>query len=303
MTHRPPLVQRESNHAFTFHAPAAENLVPLVVDSPHSSAVMPEGAGCIAPERALMTGVDAYVDELWAHAPAVGAQLLCAAFHRCFIDANRSPLDIDQDMLVTPWPTLTQTSDKGRRGMGLIRRFALPGVPMYDRPLTVNEVQHRLRTFYLPYHERLNTAVELAQARFGHVWHIDCHSMKSVGNAMNEDDGEDRPDVVVSDALGTSSEPAHTAWVARWWTDAGYRVNVNHPYKGGEIVRRVGRPAMGRHSIQIELNRKLYMDEKTFEKSQGFARLAADTGKFLQAMRDYVLAQAAAGQRTEQAAG
>lgn len=291
MTNRSPTNVIEANHAYTYQAPAEHELAPLVVDSPHSCPAMPEGSGCVAPQDALMTAVDAFVDELWGQSPAVGAQLLSAAFHRCFIDVNRNALDIDETMLATPWPTLTLATEKSRRGMGLVRRLALPGVPMYDHPVTVAEVQHRLRAFYMPYHERLDAAIERAHARFGQVWHINAHSMKSVGNAMNEDEGQPRPDVVVSDVDGRSADPAHTAWVARWWEQAGYRVSINDPYKGGEIVRRFGRPALGRHSIQIEINRRLYMDEVTFLKLPGFTALAADIGEFLQALRRHALAR------------
>jgi N-formylglutamate deformylase len=249
MTHRSLTPQAESNHAYTYHGPAPQDLIPLVVDSPHSCPAMPEGSGCVAPQNALMTAVDAFVDELWAPTPTLGGQLLCAAFHRCFIDVNRSPLDIDESMLATPWPTLTMATEKSQRGQGLVRRLALPGVPMYDRLLTVTEVQHRLRAFYMPYHDRLGAAIEMAHARFGQAWHIDAHSMKSVGNAMNVDEGAIRPDVVVSDASGGSADCVHTQWVAGWWGRAGYAVSINEPYKGGEIVRRFGRPLLGRHSI------------------------------------------------------
>jgi N-formylglutamate deformylase len=283
--------QRESNQSFVHYGPRPDNAIPLVIDSPHSSWVMPEGSGCIAPEDALRSGTDAYVDELWGAAPQVGAHLLCAAFHRSYIDANRNELDIDQEMLASPWPTLTRTSAKSRKGMGLIRRYALPGVPMYDRPLTVEEVRHRVRSYHAPYHARLAALVDAAAAQFGQVWHIDCHSMKSVGNAMNEDEGAPRPDLVISDADGTSTHPAHTAWFAGWWSGKGYTVSVNDPYKGGEIIRRTGKPIMGRHSIQIEINRKLYMDERSFRKTEGFDRLSADIAAFLLELRAYVLAK------------
>ncbi|AMO25305.1 hypothetical protein UC35_07015 [Ramlibacter tataouinensis] len=268
---------------------ATDDALPLVVDSPHSCRAMPPVIGCIAPETALMTGVDAYVDELWSSVPYVGGELLCANFHRCFVDANRSALDIDQDMLETPWPTLTQTSNEARRGMGLIRRFALPGVPMYDRKLTVREVQHRIHAFHTPYYERLNAAMDAAVARFGQAWHIDCHSMKSVGNAMNADAGQSRPDLVISDAEGTSCDPAFTQWVADvWQAKWGYQVAVNHPYKGGEIIRRVGKPLQNRHSVQIEINRGIYMNEATFEKTANFDRLASHIDVFLHELRDYI---------------
>jgi N-formylglutamate deformylase len=164
-------------------------------------------------------------------------------------------------------------SDYTRRGMGLIRREALPGVPMYDRALSVAEVEQRLVRCYRPYRAAVARALDAQHAAHGVVWHLDCHSMKSRGNAMNVDAGAGRPDVVVSDRGGTTADPAHTAWLADWFRARGLRVLVNDPYQGGDLVRSFGAPDRGRHSIQVELNRALYMDESRIERSPDFAAL------------------------------
>ncbi|MCM2250755.1 MAG: N-formylglutamate amidohydrolase [Ramlibacter sp.] len=273
--------------------------IPLVVDSPHSSPRLPPDADCIAPQAALRSSWDAHVDELWRDVPSVGGYLLCANFHRAYIDPNRSALDIDPDMLASPWPTLTQLSAAGRRGMGLIRRYALPGVSMYSRKLLPHEVAARLDRFYHPYHAQLEALIDRAVATHGRSWHVNCHSMKSTGNAMNSDAGHLRPDLVISDGQGVTADPAFTCWVANWWRQAGYLASINHPYEGGEIVRRFGRPARGRQSIQIEIRRDLYMDEATCEKTPGFGALSADVRRFLGDLRSDILAQLAAAARNE----
>ncbi len=262
--------------------------VPLVFDSPHSGTHFPPDAKVAAPASALSTSWDAYVDELWDIVPKVGGILVEACFHRTYVDVNRSRQDIDEELLDSPWPGEAKPSASAKRGMGLIRRYALPDVPMYDRKLTVEEIQNRLTRCYDVYHAALKAAIDKCHAQFGQVWHIDCHSMKSIGNAMNVDSGQTRPDIVVSDREGTTSSAEFTEWVAGQLQGLGYRVNINNPYKGAEIVRLHGAPEQGRHSVQIELNRSLYMRESTCHKHEGYVRLHADLSKFVLALQNYV---------------
>lgn len=267
-------------------ASAAAASTPLVFDSPHSHSLWPHDAtSTAAPAAALATSCDLFVDEIWSRAAEGEAPLLAAKFHRAYIDANRARDDIDDALLEAPWPRGARPRATSQRGMGLIRRFALPGVPMYERPLRIGDVQQRIECLYDPYHAELNRALDAAVARFGFAVHINCHSMKSVGNAMNEDAGQPRPDMVVSDLDGTSADPMLVRWFVGCLSDLGYRVLVNHPYRGGELLRRHGRPQEHRHSIQVEINRSLYMDEQRFEKHAGFERLVEHLSRFVRQLR------------------
>jgi N-formylglutamate deformylase len=167
-------------------------------------------------------------------------------------------------------------------------------VPLYRRKLTVAEVEGRLAGYYLPYRQRLAQALEEAFAGHGAVWHCNCHSMKSVGNAMNTDAGSPRPDFVLSDRRGRTSDEHFTRWVAARLTQQGYSVKINEPYQGGDLVGTFGRPAERRNSLQIEINRALYLDEATYGKSAGFAQLAQDLGDLQRALAGYVQAQLSA---------
>jgi N-formylglutamate deformylase len=151
---------------------------------------------------------------------------------------------------------------------------------MYDRKLSVTEVRHRIEAYYLPYRAALRTAVEATAARHGLVWHFNCHSMKSRGNAMNRDAGATRPDFVIGDRVGTTAPPEFTAWVAAWFRGRGYSVAVNDPYRGADIVRAHGDPARHRYSVQIEINRALYLDESTCERGPRFAALRDELTEF-----------------------
>ena len=260
---------------------------PVVFDSPHSGLEYPPDFQPAAPRSAIMTTWDAYVDELWGNVPSAGATLIAAKFPRAYIDTNRAACDIDVDLLDEPWPGEVKATDYTRRGMGLIRRHALPGVPMYDRKLSPVEVRHRIDAYYWPYRRTLQQQLDAAWQRDGAVWHFNCHSMKSRGNDMNRDSGQTRPDFVISDRDGTTASPETTAWVARFFSDLGHKVKINDPYRGGDIVAAHSCPAEGRYSIQIEINRALYMDEATCQKTGNFAALRENLDKFAMAICDY----------------
>jgi N-formylglutamate deformylase len=260
---------------FEVIAPAASETSPLVFDSPHSWRHWPAEVPTIAPAEALRTSCDAWVDEIWAQAIGGLAPLLVARFHRSYIDVNRARDDIDPALLSQPWPEPVNPGDRSRRGFGLLRRLALPGVPVYAEPLTVRDVRQRIEHCYDPYHTRLAALIDSARACHGQVLHINCHSMKSVGTAMNEDHGQPRPDIVLSDLEGRSAGAPVLEWMAATLREHGYSVQLNDPYRGEEILRRHGRPQQGRYSVQIELKRSLYMDESQFARHDGFDRLIA----------------------------
>ena len=251
--------------------PLGERL-PLVLDSPHSGSVYPQDFGYVCPTPLLRQAEDTYVDELVSAAPEVGAVLLMALFPRTYIDVNRAPDDIEPELLDGPWPWRLSPSEKSAAGMGLIRRLCRPGVPMYDGRLTVAQVMERIDRFYRPYHEELSGAIQALHGRFGRVYHLNCHSMPSVAVA----DRGGPVDFVLGDRDGTTCDPAFTAFVADVLRSLGYRVRLNDPYKGVELVRRYSDPRRGINSLQIEINRALYMDEQTLRRSAGFEGLRAD---------------------------
>ena len=182
-------------------------------------------------------------------------------------------------------------SRKTDQGIGLLWRIARGGAPMYDRKLTAAEVQRRIERWYQPYHDALSREIDARHAAFGAVWHINCHSMPAVGDANADDAGRPRKDFVLGDRDGTTCAPEFTAMVAETVAGLGYTVAINDPYKGVEIVRRHGRPAAQRHSLQIEMNRRLYMDEATLEPTAGYSALEADLGRMLASIAAFVRAR------------
>jgi len=275
---------------FVRHAPTADAL-PLVLDSPHSGEHYPDDFDHAPPRALVRQAEDTHVARLYRGAPRLGATLIEATFPRAYIDANRSLADIDLALLADPWPAPVTPSRKTEQGIGLVWRIARGGSPMYDRKLTAGEVQRRIDRWYAPYHAAVTGEIDALHRTFGAVWHVNCHSMPAVGDANADDPGRPRADFVLGDRDGSTCAPGFTAFVAATIAGLGYSVAINDPYKGVELVQKHGRPALRRHSLQIEMNRRLYMDEATLAPNAHYADLEAALERLLAALAAYVRAQ------------
>jgi N-formylglutamate amidohydrolase len=252
-------------------------VLPLMLDSPHSGTRMPPDFGSALPESDLRDGEDCFIDELYLPATERGIPLLAAQFPRTYLDPNRHAGDIDTDLLDAPWPDALVPSGKARIGKSLVWRTLDDGRPIYDRKLSVQELRQRIARCHTPYHDALRGLLQAAHARHGQVFHINCHSMNAVSGTMGEGGaGQPRADMVLGDRDGTTCAPAFTAFVRETLVARGYDVKVNDPFKGVELVRAYANPAAGFHSLQLEVNKRLYMDQTTLQKHDGFGRLQAD---------------------------
>jgi N-formylglutamate deformylase len=262
--------------------------LPLVLDSPHSGAIYPDEFAYCCPLPVLRRAEDSYVDELYDAAPVHGATLIGALFPRSYIDVNRAPDDLDPGLIEGALPHFLKPRPVTR--VGLVRRHAQPGVPIYERKLSPQDVLARIERYHAPYHRVLDDCCERLHRAFGAVWHVNCHSMPSYGPPREVRKGV-YADFVLGDRDGTTCSPEFTDCVAGFLRGLGYDVRINEGYKGVEIVRRQGRPAERRHSLQIEVDRALYMDQKTLEKLPGFDRLKADLAALVAAIADFIRAR------------
>jgi len=292
-SHTQPLSYRYIGPAGHPGSPAS---APLLLDSPHSGTEYPPDFNTAIAHGPLRTAEDTWVADLWAGALAHGVPMLAARFPRSYIDANRGEQEIDPLLLDAPWPEPLPESSKVRLGKGLIWRMMDDGTPIYDRKLSHDEVRHRLEACWRPYHDTLKTMMDRAHAAFGQVWHINCHSMPSVAAQYATDKpGLVHPDFVLGDRDGATAAPAFRETVAEFLRSRGYSVSLNDPYKGVEIVRRCGDPAGGRHSLQVEINRKLYMDEISLRPHAGFDTLRGDLADLAAELVRWARSQLAAG--------
>lgn len=269
--------------------------VPLIFASPHSGCDYPPDfvAASRLDSLGLRRSEDSHVDVLFASAPYHGAPLLAARFPRAYCDVNREPLELDPSMFSGPFPHSANThSPRVAAGLGTIPRVVSSGAEIYAGRLPSTEIDKRLNACYRPYHRCLEELMLATQTRFGWVMLIDCHSMPSIGGPMDHDIGMSRVDMVLGDCHGASCAPAVMRAADETLRSLGYRVVRNAPYAGGYTTRHYGRPRLGRHVLQIELNRSLYMDEATHVRSSGFEPLAADLEKLVAALVSLAQTQA-----------
>lgn len=250
----------------------------LVLDSPHSGVAYPPDFLYTCDLCTLRRAEDTHVEKLYAFAPGLGVHWIEAHFPRSYLDANRNTTEIDVCLLDAPWPGPVETDprilSKVRLGKGLIWRTTDDGFPIYERRLSVEEVQSRIAHCWKPYHAAVAQAIAQAHAMHGYSIHINCHSMPAIASShATEFPGEAHADFVVGDRDGSTASAALSRLVCEHLGALGYDVAYNHPYKGVELVRRYGDPAANRHSIQLEINRKLYMNEETLALTPGFERL------------------------------
>jgi N-formylglutamate amidohydrolase len=214
---------------------------------------------------------DCFVDELFSSATRFGAPLLAANFPRAYLDVNREPFELDPAMFHEPLPDYANTtSQRVAGGLGTIARVVSETDEIYRTTFSFAEAKARIDNLHFPYHAQLKTLLDATHSAFDTVLLIDCHSMPS---AMRTNGYQNRPDIILGDRCGYSCAPQITGFLERFFQDLNFSVTRNQPYAGGFITEQYGDPQANRHAIQIEINRALYLDEKTLAKHGGFDRL------------------------------
>jgi N-formylglutamate amidohydrolase len=261
----------------------ARQTIPFVFSSPHSGRLYPSSfveSSNLDPVT-LRRSEDSFVEEIFGGVAALGAPLVHARFPRAYLDANREPYELDPAMFADPLPPHVNTrSLRVAGGLGTIARVVADSAEIYRAPLSYAEAERRIRLLYMPFHETLRDLLESTHRAFGWAALIDCHSMPSVGGPADDDQGADRPGIVLGDRYGTSCAGEIIEEAERILKRLGYHVVRNNPYAGGFNTEHYGRPHRGLHALQIEINRALYMDEARLERGPGFERLRRDMSAF-----------------------
>jgi N-formylglutamate amidohydrolase len=261
------------------HEPAARRL-PLVLASPHSGSEYP--ADFVAASRldplALRQSEDSFVDELFAAAPQLGAPLLSARFPRAYLDVNREAYELDPAMFSDALPSYVNAgSPRVRIGLGTIARIVANGENIYAGKLRFADAERRIECLYHPYHQVLHRLVQETAAMFGGCLLVDCHSMPSGSGC-----GQGGADIVLGDCYGAACAPCIIEAARLLLADRGFRVAINAPYAGGFTTAFYGRPRTHRHALQIEINRALYMDERSYCRKPSFAQLVEDLAHLIE---------------------
>jgi len=256
--------------------------VPVMVDVSRSGRFYPADFRSPIPFTTLHDNVSMYVDEIWKDAPRYGATLLQALFPNTYIDTNRHELDIDPDLIDGEWPVPLEYVSK--TGLGLVKTVSRYGEPMQERKFTVAELAARLDRYYRPYHREFAAILERMRRTHGFYFNLSCHCMSAVGAPTHADAGKPRMDFCIGNLKGTTSSTDFIEFVAATIRGQGFTCSVNTPYSGGEINRLYGTTGGDRDSLMIEINKRTFMDTKTFRKTDGFPAVQAAACKVLEAV-------------------
>jgi len=265
----------ELDPAFEILEPA-EWRGPVAFNSPHSGCIYPRTflAAARLELAILRRSEDCFVDELLIGVVARGHPLMRAHFPRCFVDVNREPYELDPRMFDGRLPSFANTrSMRVAGGLGTVARVVGDAQEIYSQRIPVDDALRRIEGLYKPYHRALRKLMTRVHREFGTAVLVDCHSMPSAAGPKDE---RPRADVVIGDRYGTSCLGVVADTIEATLRERGYSVSRNKPYAGGFITEHYGNPAAGLHSVQLEINRALYMDERRFERAASFSTVARD---------------------------
>lgn len=245
----------------------------VVFASPHSGRDYPSSflSRTALNEHSVRSSEDAFVDRLFDCAPQMGAPLLMAGAPRAYVDLNRSADELDPALI--EGVGAVGHNPRVASGLGVIPRVVANGRAIYTGKISRAEADHRIRTCWHPYHLALQAQLDRAHAMFGQAILIDCHSMPHEAMDSVARRGLRRPEVVLGDRFGAAADAAIMDRIEAAFGAAGLVVTRNTPFAGAYTTQAYGRPSRGRHAVQIEIDRALYMDEKTLSESEGFDAL------------------------------
>lgn len=234
---------------------------PLLITIPHSGEHVPPETPWLAqlPETLLMFDVDRFVDRLYQPViDRLGLKSVKTEWHRYAVDLNRWADDVDSDSVIG------HKNASGSFPRGLHWSITTTGEKLMPQPMPSRTHDRIVEKYFEPFHQEVRQRLsEIRQAGGATTYHLDAHSMPSVGTKEHRDPGERRADIVVSDCDGKSCSAFFKDLVISAYEKAGFKVAYNWPYKGGRVTETYGRPDEKQEAIQVELNRALYMDEKS----------------------------------------
>lgn len=253
----------------------------VVYSSPHSGRDYPWDFVKSAQlgERALRSSEDAFIDLLFSDAPRQGAPLLAATAPRAYVDANRAADELDPALI----EDVEQRGLNPRisSGLGVVPRVVSNGRVIRRGKISRAEAQHRIDTYWTPYHARLQSLLNESHQMYGEAILVDCHSMPHEALSGLARRGRSRPDVVLGDRFGVTARPDIVDQIEQAFTDAGLKVARNTPFAGAYITQQYGRPSFGQYAVQIEIDRALYMNEREVKPRRDFDAFRAVVSKVI----------------------
>lgn len=252
-----------------------ESASPLLITVPHASRTYPDALLTLArlDPVALRPLEDRYADLLPRMVESQGHQVLESPVARAWIDLNRAENELDHAALGAGRDGLRlNESPKARGGLGLIPTRLHGTGSIWRAPLSLEDIEERIERYHRPWHIYVAQQLSARHARFGQAVLIDLHSMPPVRSWRHNGPP---PAIVLGDAFGRSAARDLVEALSAEVCATGLSVARNHPYAGGYTLERHGKPAHGIHSIQIEVDRSLYLDSAFDAPGPGLATVQA----------------------------
>ncbi|MFN4056628.1 MAG: N-formylglutamate amidohydrolase [Roseinatronobacter sp.] len=266
------------------YIPARQATSAAIFASPHSGRDYDAAflRASVLDQVSLRSSEDAFVDLFLRAAPASGAPVLLGAVPRAYVDYNRAATELDPALI--DGVARNSANPRVLSGLGVIPRVVAGGRAIYRGKLPMAEAEARLARYWFPYHAQLSAIVDRQRARFGRSILFDLHSMPHDAIAGSSLGKGQAPEIVLGDRFGAACHPDISARVAEIFRASGLRVARNSPFAGAYVVQRYGTPSMGQHAIQIEIDRALYMDERTITPRSDFTAFQALMDKIVVAL-------------------
>jgi N-formylglutamate amidohydrolase len=247
------------------HAPRGH--LPVLLSVPHSGRDYPDWLVDMAPagRPALRSLEDPLVDRLIWRALARGAGAVIARAPRAAIDCNRAEDEVDPS--VVEGARRSRITARARGGLGIVPARTQQHGYLWNRSITSAQLGERIEQVHRPYHGALDEQISLLLDRFGCALLLDCHSMPAPAKGVAP--------IIFGDRRGRTAD----AWVSDQALDIsrrrGFEAGLNDPFAGGHVIERHARPAREVHALQIEIDRRCYLDERLRTPGAGFDDVAA----------------------------
>lgn len=238
----------------------------MLLSVPHSGRDYPDWLIGLAAagKPSLTTLEDPLVDRLVWRALQRGCGAVIARTPRAAIDCNRSEDEVDPS--VVDGPRRGRISARARGGLGIVPARTPQHGYLWRTAISPAQLDERISQAHRPYHQAIDALLSLLVDRFGCALLLDCHSMPPPPDGV--------PPVVIGDCRGRAAEPWVGAAAVSISNQSGFEVRLNDPFAGGHIIDRHAKPGNGVHAIQIEIDRRFYLDHRLAKPGAGFDKAA-----------------------------
>lgn len=248
----------------TIHQPRGQ--LPVLLSVPHSGRDYPDWLVGLASagKPSLTTLEDPFVDRLVWRALQRGCGAVIARTPRAAVDCNRAEDEVDPSVI--DGARRRGISARARGGLGIVPARTAQHGYLWRRAISPKQLDDRLNQAHRPYHEAIEAQLALLLDRFGCALLLDCHSMPPPPEGV--------PPLVFGDCRGRTAEPWISAEAVAIAKRLGFDGGLNDPFAGGHVIERHSRPRDGVQALQIEIDRRCYLDSKLAKPGPGFDRVA-----------------------------